>query len=231
VEHTDTTPPPEPVRWLELWDRLADKETRRGYVASELQRILEEGWPPLYAVMTLPLAEQRDVALSVLRALRPIVHLRLAPGAQPPPVDPHGYPLPPAKAGRVAVLKVATNGADKGADEDGGRAWTGSARMAALRPNSPRPLYAGVEIGPEPTPVTIDHAAHLMARWGYGVLPERFKGTYGIKVRDPQTGQQSVRTLPRDRWLLIEAPEGSRLLPSQPEKSAAPAPQGKGRAA
>jgi hypothetical protein len=229
VEQSEFAPPPEPVRWLEIWDRLADKESRRSYVQAELQRILAEGRPPLYAVATLPLAEQRDVARSVLRAIKPVILVRLAPGAIPPPLDPHGYPLPPSKAGKVAVLKVRTNGADRGADEDGGRLWTAVGRQAALRPNSPRPLYGSVEVGHEPTPLAFDDAYTLFEKWGYGVLPERFKGAYVLKQRQPD-GSQKVVSVPRDRWLLIEA-EGESLLP-RPAPKNDPAPgDRRGRAA
>jgi hypothetical protein len=201
--------PPMSIDWCGLWDRYADEEVRRQYVENELQRILDAGLPPLYAVMTLPLASQRNVALAVLRALRPAISLRLAPTALPPPCDPYGRPLPPSKAG-VAVLLYKTRGPAPGASEAAGQAWTGSARVAANRPNSRQPLYDVVEIGttvPVALPVD-DRLVALMNQWGYGVRPSRWRGK-AVASR-------------RDTWLLIEAPEGDQLLP--PKKEPAPAP-------
>ena len=208
--------PPEPIEWLTLWDRYATGTARNQYVREELVRIIEAGHPPLYAVMTLPLATQRDIALKIFRSIAPVVSVRLAPTAMPPPCDPYGRPLRTEKKG-MALLKYATNGASATDDETTSNAWTGPARVAANRPNSRQPLYEVVEIGAAPvTLANDDRLSALFSHWGYGVRPNRWRGK-GLVSR-------------RDMWLLIEAPTGDRLLSPKVEATT-PAPSKAGKAA
>jgi hypothetical protein len=207
--------PPEPVLWLTKWDASSDIEVRRIYVEDELARIIAEGWPPLYAVMTLPLYEQRDMALEALGRVSSTVTLKLSPFALPPPSDPYGRPIHPSKAGML-IAKVGTRGGGKDAQGTTAAMWSGSGRMAANRPNSRQPLYDIVEIGSQPVTLSLTRAAAVMAQWGYGVRSGRWRG------KNPQSR--------RDTWLVIEAGAGEILLPPIPKQEPS-RDQSKGRAA
>ena len=193
---------PRSINWLNQWDSNATKPAREAYVRDELARIIAAGEPPLLAVLTLPLLEQQDLALSVLKSLQPVTTVRLAEGAKPPACDPYGRELPPEKRG-VLVAKTATHGSSAGAEQAESMAWSGVGRIRANRPGSRQPLYDVVEIGVAPVALPTQTAADVMRQWGHGVRPDQWRGRAASR---------------RDMWLVVE--NLPCMLPQQPAKGA-----------
>jgi len=185
--------------WLKEWDRTVDPTRLRAYVDSELRRLRAEGAPLVHLSVMLPLSQQQDLALSVLRQMgyRPL--LRLREGASPPLVDYDGKPLPKAQQGTVLRAKVGVHGDDPSLKHDPIRAreFAGPNLRHLQRTTG---LYRHVDVTAEPQPYTVEEASVILRQWGVGVRAKRMRGN----------GK-------RDCWLVEEVVQ--RAAPAQPRRA------------
>jgi hypothetical protein len=211
------------IQWLSDWDRRIDPLRQRSYVRDEVLRLKAEGQPVLYAALTTPLIEQRNLAFSVLREVHPIVSVRLHAEASPPTYDPNGKPLPKQDAGRVLVAKVGVVGqAPPGGriSEDEAALYAGPARAVLARSGG---LYRVVRVTREPTSLPLDEAIALMQLWGHGVQDEEYRRRHRSAVLNPVTSKYEDKRI--HQWLVEE------VCPATLADDPAPAPAPQKRSA
>lgn len=156
---------PEVVHALVDWGRYAvfnegDRARRIEYVKRELDRLEAEGVSPLYAAVTLPLAEQQTDAFRALAESGRSFALRLVEGVTPPATDSQGREIARDKRGKVLSAKVGTVTFGDG----------GTRAAAALRGGT---IYRDREITARPSLFTLEEALTVMRRWGYRVRAKR----------------------------------------------------------
>lgn len=188
------------AQWLGEWDRTVDPNRLRTYVESELRRLQAEGAPLAHLSVMLPLSQQQDLALGVLRqwGYRPL--LRLREGASPPLVDSDAKPLPPDLRGKVLRAKVGYNGDDPSLKNDPirTRAFAGPSLRATQRTMG---LYRHVDVSSEPEAYSLEEATLILRMWGVGVRQRRMRG-----------GK-------RDCWLVEEVPRAAKATGPAPRKA------------
>lgn len=167
IETTDpaTNAHPEVITALQDWGRYAvfndqDRAHRVAYVKRELERLEAEGISPLFAAVTLPLAEQQTDAFRALEESGRSFAMRLVEGVVPPSTDSQGRELAKDKKGKVLSAKVGVV-----------RFGDGGARAAAAARQAP--IYRDKEIGTRPALLTLEEAITVMRRWGYRVRPKK----------------------------------------------------------
>lgn len=167
IETTDpaTNAHPEVITALQDWGRYAvhndnDRAVRVAYVRRELDRLEAEGISPLYAAVTLPLAEQQSDAFRALEESGRSFAVRLVEGVIPPSTDSQGRELPKDKRGKVLSAKVGVL-----------RFTDGPARAAAAIRLAP--IHRDREIGSRVALLPLEEAITVMRRWGYRVRPKK----------------------------------------------------------
>lgn len=198
---------PPVVPMLQEWSKYVvrndeEADARRAYVERELERLAREGISPLYAAVTLPLADQQTVAFAALRNLGARFMLRLADGCSPPACDAQGRELPPDEVGKVLVAKV------------GSRSFRGPGErsMAAQRGAD---IYIQRRITSTPALFELEEAITIMRQWGYRVRPKKSN----------KPGQPPRR----DEWLVVQVREdGMPFAPVEPQLELAPNPRRRG---
>lgn len=156
------------VDMLREWDvypsiTSQQRERRRAWLRSELERIEQSGVAPLFAALTAPLTTQVDECVAVLSESRRPVWLRLIEGAQPPDVDPQGRPIEADKRGKVLRAKVGNVNGD-------GMVGTARGSMIGAR----RDIYRYVDITAEPVALSVADAVLVLRQWGYRVRQNEF---------------------------------------------------------
>lgn len=203
--------PPQFGDWLLEWRRAQSASEQAGYVANQLQALRDRGEHRLLtAALLLPFPEQIDVATRVLRDSGYRPWLRLRDGAQPPPRDPQGRPLPRDKAGKVLVAKIGMRGQMDPGELSARNAETamyaGPMRNALAR--TPQGLYVTTEVTSTPQSYGLADAIVILRQWGVG---------FGIRARS-RAGLEL--------WLVEEVPDPS-MAPAPPQTPA----EGRRRAA
>lgn len=165
--------------WLTEWDRMVDPRRQRSYVKNEVERLKAEGLPVLHLAIMLPLSQQQDLALSVLREIGYRPKLRLRKGAVPPSVDSEGRPLPAAIRGTVLRAKVDFLGNDSSLKNDpiAAAAFNGPNRAMRAKLGN---VHQHRDVGQDPESFALDEANTILRQWGVGVRAKRHRG----KIRD-----------------------------------------------
>jgi hypothetical protein len=186
------------IPWLEDWRRNGvDPLSQRNYVKAELERIIAAGAPVMSMVLTAPLSEQTQLALSILSngEVPCRFWFRLVPKASPPIQDPQGRVLPEEKQGRVLVAKVGTKGGQIQQSHKQPDAVTSEFSASSLQRAAAmnRDIYQYVELTHDKvTEVPFAKASVLLNQYGYQIRQPRYHG----------------RGTPRqiDFWLVEEVP-------------------------
>lgn len=188
---------PPVVSMLQEWSKYIvrndeEADARRAYVERELVRLAAEGISPLYAAVTLPLADQQTVAFAALRNLGMRIMLRLAEGCSPPICDAQGRELSSDDAGKVLVAKVGTK-AFRG---------PGERNVAAQRGTD---IYIQRRITSTPAMFELEEAITIFRQWGYRVRPKKTN--------------RAGRPPRRDEWLVVQVREdGTPFAPVEPQR-------------
>jgi hypothetical protein len=184
---------PHHVDFLREWDvypsvTSQQRERRREWLRSEMQRIEREGIAPLFAALTAPLSMQVDECVGVLDESRRSVWLRLVEGAEPPDTDPQGQLLPSDLRGKVLRAKLGNVNGD---------GMSGTVRATII--GSRRPLYRTMDITAEPRSMSLSDAVLVLRQWGY-------------RVRQSEFYHRGERM--QSRWLVVQVREdGSPFAP------------------
>lgn len=192
---------PPVVSMLQEWSKYVvrnddEADARRAYVERELTRLAAEGISPLYAAVTLPLADQQTVAFAALRNMGGRIMLRLAEGCSPPACDAQGRELPPDEVGKVLVAKVGSKSFRGPGERD----------VAARRGTD---IYIQRRITSTPTMIDLEEAITIFRQWGYRVRPK--------KTNRPGHPPR------RDEWLVVQVREdGMPFAPVEPQLELAP---------
>lgn len=235
------------IDWLADWDRKVQPAKQRAYVEQELRRLHAAGEPLLYACLTTPLADQRDVAVSVLRTvLGPFggrVFLRLRPGAAPPPLDPQGRPVPTQHAGKLVAylgeIGQMSREELQAAEESGESARYHATNRQQYLATSRAGLYRVAVIGASPVALTVDDAIVVLRAWGHGVRGEDARWRDRIErslveadPKRPELGSVEARKIVKqDTWLVEEVPLDQLGQPLEPTPVDKPAARAKSAAA